>query len=139
MTSEISYRHNHPIGRLPILNVEPTVDAGRWAAKAFVGEVIPFSAVSFREGHDALGVELLLTNPKGDLTITRMHAGAAGTDSWHTSVQLEEQGVWKFQIRSFSDEYETWHHNTEVKLAAGVDEELMMLEGVALFTRAAAE
>ena len=139
MTSEISYRHNNPIGRLPILNVEPTVDAGRWAAKAFVGEVIPFSAVSFREGHDALGVELLLTNPKGDLTITRMHAGAAGTDSWHTSVQLEEQGVWKFQIRSFSDEYETWHHNTEVKLAAGVDEELMMLEGVALFTRAAAE
>ena len=139
MTSEISYRHNHPIGRLPILNVEPTVDAGRWAAKAFVGEVIPFSAVSFREGHDALGVELLLTNPKGDLTITRMHAGAAGTDSWHTAVQLEEQGVWTFQIRAFSDEYETWHHNTEVKLAAGVDEELMMLEGVALFTRAAAE
>jgi starch synthase (maltosyl-transferring) len=139
MTSEISYRHNNPIGRLPILKVEPTVEAGRWAAKAFVGEVIPFSAVSFREGHDALGVELLLTNPKGDFTITRMHAGAAGTDSWHTAVQLEEQGVWKFQIRSFSDEYETWHHNTEVKLAAGVDEELMMLEGVALFTRAAAE
>ncbi|MSZ43805.1 MAG: DUF3416 domain-containing protein, partial [Actinobacteria bacterium] len=50
MTSEISYRHNNPIGRLPILNVEPTVEAGRWAAKAFVGEVIPFSAVSFREG-----------------------------------------------------------------------------------------
>ena len=60
MTSEISYRHNNPIGRLPILNVEPTVDAGRWAAKAFVGDVIPFSAGSFPGGSEATGRLLLL-------------------------------------------------------------------------------
>ncbi|MFM6967036.1 MAG: maltotransferase domain-containing protein, partial [Rhodoluna sp.] len=46
---------------------------------------------------------------------------------------------WSFQIRAFADDFETWHHNASVKLAVGVDEELMMLEGIALFTRAAAE
>ena len=135
----ISYLHEKPIGRLPILGVKPSVEAGRWPAKAFKGEVIPFTANVFREGHDALGVELLLSDPSGKQQVHRMAPGSLGSDLWHTKVQLAEQGLWKFQIRAFSDDYETWHHNASVKLAVGVDEELMMLEGIALFTRAAAE
>lgn len=135
----ISYLHENPIGRLPILGVKPSVEAGRWPAKAFKGEVIPFSANVFREGHDALGVELLLSDPSGKQQVHRLSPGALGSDLWHTKVQLGEQGTWKFQIRAFADEYETWHHNASVKIAVGVDEELMMLEGIALFTRAAAE
>jgi starch synthase (maltosyl-transferring) len=68
-----------------------------------------------------------------------MLAGSLGSDLWHTKVQLNEQGTWRFQIRAFADEYDTWHHNASVKIAVGVDEELMMLEGIAVFTRAAAE
>jgi len=135
----ISYLHENPIGRLPILGVKPSVESGRWPAKAFQGELIPFTANVFREGHDALGVELLLTDPSGKQQVHRLAAGALGSDLWHTKVQLNEQGIWKFQIRAFADDYETWHHNATVKLAVGVDEELMMLEGIALFTRAAAE
>lgn len=126
-------------GRLPILSVEPTVEAGRWPAKAFVGEVVPFSAVVFREGHDALGVELLITTPSGAQHVHRLAAGSPGSDLWHGEVLIREQGSYKFKIRAFSDEYETWHHNATVKLAVGVDEELMMLEGIALFSRAIAE
>ena len=137
--SGITYLHENPIGRLPILNVRPSVESGRWPAKAFVGEVIPFSANVFREGHDALGVELLLTSPNGKQQIHRMKPGALGSDLWHATSQLDEQGFWSFQIRAFADEYETWHHNASVKIAVGVDEELMMLEGIAVFTRAAAE
>ena len=137
--SGISYLHDAPIGRLPILGVKPSVESGRWPAKAFQGEVIPFSANVFREGHDALGVELLLTAPNGKQQTHRLSPGALGSDLWHTKVQLDEQGIWRFQIRAFADEYETWHHNASVKIAVGVDEELMMLEGIAVFTRAAAE
>ncbi len=115
------------------------MDGGRWPAKAFQGEVLPFSAVVFREGHDALGVELVLTSPTEKVSVHRMHPGALGSDSWHVRAQLNEIGEFRFKIRAFADDYETWHHNTEVKLEVGVDEELMMLEGVALFTRAAAE
>ncbi len=138
MTS-IDYRHDSPIGRLGIVGVKPSVDEGRWPAKAFIGEVLPFSAAVFREGHDSIAAELLLISPKGTETVFRMHAGAPGTDSFHTRAQLNEQGKYRFQIRAFGDDFETWHHNASVKIAVGVDEELMMLEGVALLTRAAAE
>ncbi|MEY4321043.1 MAG: hypothetical protein RLZZ471_984, partial [Actinomycetota bacterium] len=137
--SKISYRHESPIGRIPISKVTPVVDGGRWPAKAFQGEVIPFSAVVFREGHDALGVEVLLTSPTGKSSTLRMHPGAPGSDSWHVRALLSEIGEYKFSVRAFGDDYETWHHNAQVKLEVGVDEELMMLEGVALFARAAAE
>ena len=134
-----SQPQGQPFGRLPILNLSPVVEAGRWPAKAYVGEVVPFQATVFREGHDALGAELLLTSPSGVQTIHRLKAGAPGSDKWGTSVLIKEQGRFLFQIRAFADEFETWHHNSTVKIAVGVDEDLMMLEGINLFTKAAAE
>ena len=135
----ISYPNSKPFGRLPILNVTPSVEAGRWPAKAFVGEVVPFGATIFREGHDALGAELLLTAPSGTQSIFRLSAGDFGSDRWNASVLIREEGQYRYQIRAFGDDFETWHHNATVKLAVGVDEELMMLEGVAVFEKAAAE
>jgi starch synthase (maltosyl-transferring) len=139
VSHSIEYRHESPVGRLPITSVSPVVDGGRWPTKAFAGEMVAFSSVVFREGHDALGVELLLIAPDGKSQTIRMSEGAAGSDSWHTKALISSEGIWKFKIQAFSDEYGTWHHNTEVKLAAGVDQDLMMLEGVRLFTNAAAE
>ena len=135
----IGYRHDAPIGRLGILNVKPSVESGRWPAKAFVGEVLPFSATVFREGHDSIAAEVLLTAPDGVVSVYRMHAGAPGSDSFHARAQLTQQGHYKFVIRAFGDDFETWHHNASVKISVGIDEELMMLEGVALLTRAATE
>ncbi len=53
------------VGRIPILNVMPVVDLGRQAAKATVGEPMPVSATVFREGHDKLGAEVVVTDPSG--------------------------------------------------------------------------
>ena len=137
--SPIAYRHDKPFGRVPILNVTPAVEGGRWPAKGFVGEVIPFGATVFREGHDSLGVELLLSDPNGKQSVHRMNPGAPGSDRWQTLVQLTTQGEYKFTVRAFGDDYDTWHHNALIKISAGIDVDLMLLEGVALFTRAAAE
>ena len=137
--TNIKYQHERPFGRLPILEVSPSVDSGRWPAKAYVGEVISFGATVFREGHDALGVELLLTSPSNEQSVHRLEPGAPGTDRWQVEVLIREQGVYSFQIRAFSDEFETWHHNATVKIAVGVDEELMMLEGISLLTKAASD
>ena len=139
MSNAQQIRSEALIGRLPITRVTPSVDGGAYAAKAFVGEVLPFSAVVFREGHDSLGVELVLTSPAAKTSVYRMLPGAPGSDSWHTQAQLTEQGRYKFQIRAFGDDFDTWHHNATVKVNVGVDEELMMLEGVALLVRAASE
>ncbi len=138
-SSEISYHNDRPFGRLPILNVSPSVESGRWAAKAFIGEVIPFSASVFREGHDSLGVELLLNSPTGKTTVHRMKPGSLGSDLWHTKVLIREEGNYSFQIRAFADDFDTWHHNATIKIAVGSDEELMMMEGAAVFKRALAE
>ena len=132
----ISYQNDSPFGRLPILNVSPTVEAGRWPAKAYVGEVVPFSASVFREGHDSLGVELLLTSPSGKTVNHRMRPGNLGSDLWHAKVLIRDEGNFSFQIRAFADDFETWHHNATIKIAVGSDEDLMMLEGVAVLKRA---
>jgi starch synthase (maltosyl-transferring) len=132
----ITHQHLSPIGRLPILQISPVVDEGRWAAKAFAGEVIEFAATIFREGHDALGGEIVLTSPSGAESLHRLSPGAPGTDRWQTLIRLDEVGTHRFKVNAFADNFETWHHNTEVKLGAKVDEELMMLEGIALFESA---
>ena len=55
------------VGRIPVMNVMPVVDLGRQPAKATVGEPFPVRATVFREGHDKLGAEVVLTGPDGNL------------------------------------------------------------------------
>lgn len=110
-----------------------------WPAKAFVGELVPFSATAFREGHDHIGVELLLTSPSGELSRHRMALLAAGTDRWQCERVLNSPGVWSYTIRAFADDYATWQHNASVKIAAGVDVELMFAAGAELLSRAGAD
>ena len=129
---------NKVIGRIPISKVWPEVDGGAFPAKAFQGEVIPFGATAFREGHDLIAVDLLLTSPKGETQRIPLSEGRPGLDEWSTKILLEQVGTWHFQISAWDDEYHTWLHNTEVKLEAGVDEELMMLEGERLLSRLSA-
>lgn len=126
------------VGRFPITKVWPCVDGGRYRAKAFASELIEFGAVAFREGHDQLAVELILTSPKGKTSRHPMHPGKPGLDQWLFKTTLEEVGTYRFQISAFDDEFSTWHHNTEIKLAAGIDQELMILEGQKLAKRFAA-
>ena len=129
---------NSQIGRIPISRVWPEVDGGRFKSKAFQGEVLEFGAIAFREGHDRIAVELVLSSPSGKVTILPMRPGRPGLDEWTVQVQIAEIGDYYFHVQAWADEYQTWLHNTEVKLRAGVDEELMMLEGARLL-RALAE
>ena len=53
------------VGRIPVMDVTPLVEHGRYPAKASVGEVFPVTALVFREGHDELGCDVVLTDPGG--------------------------------------------------------------------------
>lgn len=128
-----------PIGRIPITSLKPEVDGGLYPAKAYLGEVIVFGATVFREGHDAVGAEVVLTSPGGKERIIRIQETFGGSDFFETQVQIDEIGIWEFQIRSFSDDFTTWQHNAKVKIAAGQDTDLMILEGLSLFKTAARE
>ncbi|HEY0215410.1 MAG TPA: maltotransferase domain-containing protein, partial [Cellulomonas sp.] len=53
------------MGRIPVVDVSPVVEAGRWPAKAVVGEAVPVRATVFREGHDAVAATAVLVGPDG--------------------------------------------------------------------------
>jgi starch synthase (maltosyl-transferring) len=127
------------IGRIPILDLSPQLNDDLWPAKAFVGEVVPFRATAFREGHDLIGVMLLLTAPDGTHTRHPMTLKAPGTDRFEALVQLGEPGRWTYQVRAYADDLATWRHNAGIKIPAGIDVELMFTIGSRLLTAAAAD
>jgi starch synthase (maltosyl-transferring) len=127
------------IGRIPVLDLRPQLPDNQWPARAFAGEVVPFSATAFREGHDLIGVTLLLTAPDGAESVHAMRLPVPGTDRWETAVQLGTTGVWHYRVRAYADDFATWDHNASVKIPAGIDVELMFRSGAELLNRAAAE
>ncbi|WP_254359656.1 alpha-1,4-glucan--maltose-1-phosphate maltosyltransferase [Microbacterium hominis] len=125
--------------RVPLAKPSPSVPWGAFVPKAYAGEVVPFRVTSFREGHDRIGVQLRLTAPSGDVSLHRLHALHDGFDQWETHVALLEEGIWRFRFESFGDDFGTWQHAAELKIAAGVDVPLMQEIGAQLLTRAGAE
>src|SRR5690554_6946518 len=126
------------VGRIPIRQLTPQQPENNWPAKAFVGEVVPFQATAFKEGHDILGVDLLLTDPDGTQSSHRMRSVAPGTDRWQADVQLEASGDWVWSVQAWVDDYATWLHDAKIKVPAGIDASLMLTRGVELLERAAA-
>jgi len=131
--------HRVLAGRIPVTGITPALPDGRWRPKAFVGEVVPFRATVFREGHDQVGAMLVLTSPSGSVRRERMSPLAPGTDRWESNVLLDEQGVWHWHVTGFDDEIATWRHDAALKVDAGVDVELMFEIGARLLDRAVAE
>jgi len=123
------------IGRIPIRHLSPTEPEGRWTAKAYVGEVVPFEATIFREGHDQLGARLHLSAPDGTTTVHPMVMGAPGTDRWRAEALIDAEGEWTWHIEAYSDDWATWLHNAEIKVPAGIDVELMFQIGAQLMAR----
>lgn len=126
-------------GRIPLLNVRPAVPFGAFTPSAFAGEAVPFLVTAFREGHDQIGVHLRLFSPGGVESLHRMTALNDGYDRWRVDVSLLETGRWRFRFEAFADEYATWRHAAELKIAAGVDPELMRDVGAVLCDRALEE
>ena len=120
--------------------VSPVIEGGAYPAKAVVGESIPIRATVFREGHDAVNASVVLTDPNGTQRLEPMHPTTPlGFDWWTASVVLDTEGLWTYRVEGWSDPWETWVHNAEIKIPAGIDVELVCAEGRALFERSAAD
>ncbi|GAA1847746.1 maltotransferase domain-containing protein [Microbacterium koreense] len=125
--------------RIPLQSGTPDTPGGVFTPKAFVTEAVPFRVTAFREGHDRIGVHLRLTSPSGDVSLHRMRPLGDGFDRWEVVVAPLEQGVWTFRFEAFGDDFATWQHAADLKIAAGVDTKLMREMGALLFDRAASE
>ena len=127
---EFSEQMNQGIGRFPIIEVSPQVDGGRFTAKAVVEQRVNVSARVFREGHDALSVYLSLTDPDGNTSYEPMESINPGLDYWQGSFKPLKTGSYFYTIEAFDNPYLTWVHNAKIKIAAGIDQDLMCQEGV---------
>ena len=124
------------IGRIPVVDVAPTIAEGRWPAKAAVGELVPVEATVFREGHDAVAATAVLVGPDGqDRFTSPMVDVAPGLDRFRGFVSPDETGTWGLRVEGWSDPYATWRHDAGIKIPAGIDVQLMLAEGAALFER----
>jgi starch synthase (maltosyl-transferring) len=127
------------IGRIPVLDVRPLVDCGRRPAKAVRGESFQVTATVFGEGHDAVAANVVLVDPAGRPgPWTPMYELAPGTDRWGAEVTPTEEGRWTYTVEGWSDPVATWHHAARIKIPADIDTELVLMEGAALYERAAA-
>jgi len=126
------------IGRIVISDVEPVLDCGRRPAKAVTGEAFEVSATVFREGHEVPGAGVVLRGPAGQrLPLARMREILPGTDRYAAEVAPDGEGRWRFHVEAWGDPIAHWRHDAGIKIPRGLDVELMLTEGAALFDRAA--
>jgi starch synthase (maltosyl-transferring) len=118
------------------------VSCGQYPARAVTGETVVIAANVFREGHDAVAADVVVKGPDGKrLPFLRMVPGAPGTDRWSAPLPIPDgptsEGLWSFTVEGWSDPLGTWWHDAPLKVAAGVDVDVMLEEGARLYERAA--
>jgi len=126
----------HPIGRIPVLEVRPCVDDGDRPAKAVVDEEFDVTATVFREGHDAVNASVVLTDPTGAEHLFPMTCTNPGLNTWVARVSATSAGWWSYRVEGWSDPYGTWEHDATIKVRADVVTELMLTEGALVLERA---
>ena len=126
-------------GRISIVDVTPVIAGGAYPAKSVIGEQLTVGVTAFREGHDAIGVNVVLRDPTGHAgPWTPMRLVAPGTDRYEAVVAAVSTGAWTFQVEAWGDPVESWRHDARIKIPVGQDVELVLEEGARLHERAAA-
>ena len=130
------------VARFGIDDVRPQVSGRTLPAKAVVGEVVPVSALVWREGHDAVAATLVLVSPSGEQFAVPMHQEVYRPDYVHGVFVPHEQGLWCYRVDAWSDVMATWRNAVEKKLAAGQTETELandIAHGADLFAAAIAQ
>src|SRR5690606_15291094 len=84
--------------------------------------------------------EVVLTAPDGTARPpVRMERLTDPVDRHQAWVTPDAPGAWTFQVQAWSDPVGTWQHDAGIKIPAGVDVELMFLEGALLLERVLAD
>jgi starch synthase (maltosyl-transferring) len=124
--------------RLVITDVSPQVDGGRHPVKRVVDEPVTVQATVFADGHDVLRCVVAHQAP-GERSWQDEVAVAIepGLDRWAATFVPRAEGVHRYRVLGWIDEWGSWRDGTLRKLAAEVPIESELLEGAALLEAAA--
>lgn len=114
--------------RVAIESVQPAVDGGLFPAKRVVGQPVTVTADIFVDGHEVLAARLRYRAQ--DEKAWREVAMALDNNDIHAATFTPTRiGRHEFQLEAWHDPYGSYHHELEVKHAAGVNVALELEEG----------
>ncbi len=118
--------------RITIADVTPSVDCGRWPAKACVGDTVPVAATIVRDGHEPLRAVVRHRRPRGRWREEPL--AALGNDRYSGGFAVDAVGRHRFEIEAWVDRHAGWLDEYDRKVAAGqTDLAGELAEGAALF------
>lgn len=126
--------------RLAIDDVRPHISSGTLPSKAVIGEVVPITALVWREGHDAIAATLSVWSETSEVSSSTMSFDHTNPDRVHGLFNPQTPGRWFFRVDAWSDPISTWRDGLTKKIAAGQKSAELsndLLIGSELFSRAA--
>ncbi|MCW3011903.1 MAG: glycosidase [Solirubrobacterales bacterium] len=125
-----------PPPRILIERPQPSVECGRYPAKACVGDDVPVSADVFRDGHEVLRAVVRFRGP-GDKgwreAALAPYDAAVGGNGFEGSFPVDRQGTWSFAFEAWADTFASWRSEVTRKLDANQEDlSSELLEGKAI-------
>jgi starch synthase (maltosyl-transferring) len=104
--------------RVIITDVQPSVDAGLYVAKATQGEKLTLSASIFTEGHHDLTASVFVKAEEAKQW-QEIPMKLINNDYWEVYYIAELPGNYQFKINAWPDHFVTWLKNLEKRFEAG--------------------
>jgi starch synthase (maltosyl-transferring) len=129
-----------PYEQVAIEAVRPSIDGGRFPAKAILGDDVAIDATVFRHGHERVQAALRWRAP-GDTDAHEipMTLVEPGVDRWRATLRAARLGKYRFTVLAWTDVYASWLHELHKRVKAQQpDVSSEIAEGLALLGRIAA-
>jgi starch synthase (maltosyl-transferring) len=132
-------RSKRPYEQIVVESVTPSVDSGRYPAKAVAGEPCIVEALVFRHGHERLRATVRYRGPgethPREVPMTLVEPGM---DRWRAALPLGTVGRYYFTVAGWTDHYASWVEELRKRVAAAQpDVASEMAEGLAQVERVA--
>ncbi|WP_256007431.1 alpha-1,4-glucan--maltose-1-phosphate maltosyltransferase [Pedobacter deserti] len=122
--------------RVIITNISPSVEEGKFPAKAVLDEEITISADVFGDGHDAVSASLFIKHIDEDKAL-EVPLKLLYNDCWQTRYTFNRLGFYEFWIEAWEDHFANWRNGLLKKHAAGQNLDVEWLIGTKLIDDAA--
>ena len=122
--------------RVVIADVQPEIDAGRYAIKRTSGETVVVEADLFTDGHDAVSGALLYRF-NDTTTWQEVPFVALVNDRWRAEFVVTQAGHYHYTVQGWVDHFKSWRRDFAKRVAAAQHTQSDLLVGAELIENAA--
>ncbi|HEU0073070.1 MAG TPA: maltotransferase domain-containing protein, partial [Dehalococcoidia bacterium] len=122
--------------RVVIESVQPEVDAGRFAVKRTVGDLVRVEADVFADGHDELAC-LLFYKQEDESAWQETPMMLIANDHWQGQFRVSAQKTYVYRLEAWVDRFGTWRRDLEKRYDANQDVTMELVVGAEMMRQAA--